>query len=335
MKRIFCLLLLLMLTTPSIVSAQGGFPPMPGPPPLTLPNCPTQLMGSANDIFYYATSSCTAGSITGYGQSNTDFSNPNILSCCVSNACKTGCTVLPTVIFSNKKTVSPLACSLPESTAPELDAKLAAIIAESEARVIYLDKLFASGDVEGNDDGKSHKGRIRKWRNYLNNKLIPYLKNSADPVKSKIDHYCLDVLPMASEHQEKWTKATLKVANGRTQVIQDVQQPTLPGEDTVIFVPKSGVSVGLTRYCSVTVSDLPGGTQELFFKTFIVNTPQGNFQIGIQVQKPGAGKVIDSGELQDRHGYGHKIAATSDPGTPEEATRPYLCSSYLDLTIEE
>jgi hypothetical protein len=311
----------------------------PGPPPVApppVPNCPMQLMGIANNVYYWVTGVCpiTPSGPTGFGQSMSSVPT----GCCADQCCSPVFPVTKPGTGAMVKKVGGFelqACARPESTPQELDDKLREIIKECKKLDKYLKKLSKAGNSEISDD---RKDRIDVWKLYLTD-LIAYLEDShpsADPIVTRVHNYCTIAVRAFREHEANWSTPTLKPTNGKPSSVRDVSVASLLPADNVTFVPEAGVThyPSSDKVWEINVKDLPGSTSKtVYFKTFTYwKTDEGSLkaaQIGIQVTGPGSTpgtKNPQKAKFKDRNTYGHKIASDDD-------SQRFLVSSFDDLSV--
>jgi len=340
-----------LLSGPSIHAQPPTMPPLPPPPPMNMPSCPYQLMGQINGIYYWQTRNCPDNGNSGYTQTLNNLPVP-----CCSNAsgswvCNCGVSVAMSPDAAGEQSATQAqalrqtavqlltqasieagaACDLPQGTAAELDAKLAAIILECEAHETYLKKLVAAPEVQ-NSDVRNHKGRVQAWLITVS-AMLNYLKNGNDAATVKITNYCDAFLPADRNHKHFWRHATLPLGNGKTQTISNEQQkgPLLPPA-SIDFDTEANVTVVRGPVVRVNVANVSTADKKAWFQTFKVfheppGQPISSFYVGVQVLEPASG-VVRTAIFIDRHNFGHRIRI---PATGET----FLVSSHDDLGISK
>ena len=349
MKKFFCLLILASgLASGRSVQAQT-MPPLPPPqPPITIPNCPFQLMGQINGIYYWHLRNCPHNGNSGYAQTLSNLVTP----CCneMTGACSCGVSVVMSAPaageaaaqtqqaeqkyaqpISEVSIVASPACDLPHGTEAEAITKLEAIIVELQANEAHLKNLAASSEVQ-NSDVKNQKGRVKSWLNTVS-KMLNYLINGSDAATVKITNYCDNFLPADSAHKHAWRHATFPLLDGKLQQISNEQQkrPLLPAASVNVVDKPGTVTVRRFPVIRVNVANLSTPDKKVYFQTFEVShKPQGEteslFYVGVQVEEPVTGGFTNA-VFKDRHNYGHKIR------TPSGTT--FLVSSHDDLGISK
>ena len=335
MKTFLYLLILAggMLLGRSALAQPPGFPP---PFPVQYPTCPTEFVGQVDGIYYYIVKNCPDNGPQNLWPTWDYVDAP----CCkiVNGSWSCDCGEEPPMApLSGGDSTQPqtmqfasAACLLPQGTETEINAKLAAIVAECQAREAYLRKLAASPEIQG-FDALSHKGRIQTWLVTVS-AMVQYLSKDSDSAVEKITNYCQKFYQADQNHQRSWRTAYLLLGDGKTQSISNLRQPRqLLASDKTDFTPGKNVTSIRGPIAVVSAIDAPGGNKVAYFQTFkVFHSPPGqsssNFQIGVQCLAPANG-AVEIGVFVDRHNFGHKIRISSG------AT--YLVSSQEDLAISQ
>lgn len=326
MKNFLCLL---MLAT-GLLSGRSAWAQ-----PYEFPQCPTIFVGQVDGIYYYIVKNCPDNGPQDLWSSW----DPIVVPCCELVNGSWSCTCFddppPMAPLSSGGATPPqtmqfasAACLLPQETEEEINAKLAAIVAECKAREAYLRKLTASPEIQG-FDALSHKGRIQTWLVTVS-AMVQYLSNDSASAVEKISNYCQKFYQADQNHERSWGTASLLLGNGKTQSISNLRQPRqLLASDKVAFTAGKNVTSIRGPIVMVSAIDAPGGNKVAYFQTFkVFHNPEGqsssNFQIGVQCLAPASG-AVETGVFVDRHNFGHKIRLSN--GTT------YLVSSQEDLAI--
>jgi len=352
MKQVFWMLLL--LAVPSELMAQIEFPPLPPPPPLTLPDCPERFMGKANGIWYWVTQTCTTPLLSGFGQSGREMQTG-----CAGEVCIDPIMLVATHVLQSEQKDNDVeargfrltACGLSQDTPAELDEKLKAILEESRQLDRYLLRLEQSPDELTVD----HVQRIQCWRAYLCC-LIAYLEDTspgADSPEKKIANYCTStpdrrsVLETYRQHEAAWSTTFVDGISGRGFLLDRMQKGPLVSADMVVIEKAPGFIVIDNGVYEVTVGRLRPNRQDdneadtakkdnvpeyasktVYFRTFTfqkANDPRVYSPVGIQVSDPGRYKPRPA-KITNRNTFGHLIQAS--PGSAF-----FLVSSVDDLSI--
>ena len=317
-----------------------SMPMLPPPEPMSMPNCPSQLMGQIDGIYYWQTRNCPVDANSGFAQTNNNLPVPCCTNTTGSWVCNCGLSVRPTArtdakephpadnavqSSANALPMDSSACDLPQSTETEINDKLAAIIAECEENKAYLTKLGNSPEVQ-NSDVRNQKGRINYWLITVSEMLV-YLKDGSDEAQVKINKYCSNFLPKDRLHKFMWRHSILPLGSGKKQLISNDQQPDAPKTAAdVVFNAESGVTVYRGPIVRVNVANLPTTDKRIWFQTFKVYRGSDSFYVGVQVLDPGSGDK--PAIFVDRHNFGHKIRI---PSTGET----FLVTSHEDLGISK
>ena len=335
MQNCLCLLVLAggSLLGHTALAQPPNFPP---PYPIQYPRCPDYFVGEVDGFFWYILENCPHDGHQDLLRSWVEYDVP----CCklVDEEWVCDCGEEPPmaplsgVVATRPQAMqfASAACLLPQGTEEEINAKLAAIVAECKACEAYLRKLAASPEIQG-FDALSHKGRIQTWLVTVS-AMVQYLSNDSDSAFEKITNYCQKFYQADQNHQRSWRTASLLLGDGKTQSISNLKQlGQLSASDKVDFTAIKNVTYIRGPIVMVSAIDAPGGNKVAYFQTLkVFHNPPGrsssNFQIGVQCLAPASG-AVETGIFVDRHNFGHKIRISN--GTT------YLVSSQDGLAISK
>lgn len=281
------------------------------PPPLAIPNCPEVLLGIVGDTHYYSVKDCPTN-ITGFGQSNTNFSVP----CCSGNSCL--CSILPLVgrpLVENAKDCMTMSIAEMKSTLDD--------------RIAYMERLLELGERE------SRNGRINSWLPKVR-QMKAYMDNTSIPEEERKKNFCEQFVPKNQAHEFSWNYTVLELNGALRTSIGNSQQPRLLKASEAIFQVRGGnVSVDEEHLIRVMA-----GEKYVYFKVFRIWHPgqRRSIQIGVQIEEPKSepGSVpptVSDAIMSDRHNHGHRVVATLPVPSGGTKVMPFLVSSYTDLAI--